>query len=81
MMAGMSKSCQILGKHLSFGNTVSHSHIRTRRRFLPNLHRKRYWAPSLQRHVTLMVSVKGMRTIDRRGIDAIVQELAARGEL
>jgi large subunit ribosomal protein L28 len=81
MMSRMSKTCQILGTHVSFGNSVSHSHIRTRRRFEPNLHRRRFWVPSLQRHVTLTVSVKGLRTIDRRGIEAVVQELSARGEI
>ena len=64
----MSKQCQILGTRASTGNRVSHSHRKTRRRFNPNLQTKRYWVPSLGRHVTLTVSVKGMKTIDRIGI-------------
>ena len=56
----MSKQCQILGTRASTGNRVSHSHRKTRRRFNPNLQTKRYWVPSLGRHVTLTVSVKGM---------------------
>ena len=69
----MSKQCQILGTRASTGNRVSHSHRKTRRRFNPNLQTKRYWVPSLGRHVTLTVSVKGMKTIDRIGITSDVR--------
>ena len=59
----MSKTCQILGTRAGVGNRVSHSHRKTRRTFAPNLQSKRYWVPSLQRHVTLTVSAKGIKTI------------------
>lgn len=71
----MSKQCQILGTRASTGNRVSHSHRKTRRRFNPNLQTKRYWVPSLGRHVTLTVSVKGMKTIDRIGIEAALARI------
>ncbi|MFT8592634.1 MAG: 50S ribosomal protein L28 [Bifidobacterium sp.] len=77
----MGKTCQVLGTHASFGNSVSHSHRKTRRRFRPNLQRKRYWVPSLNRFIVLQVSAKGIKTIDRRGIEAVVAGLRARGEL
>lgn len=76
----MSAHCQVLGTKPGFGNSVSHSHRRTRRRWNPNIQKKRYWVPSLGRHVTLRVSTKGIRTIDRRGIDVVVAEIRARGE-
>lgn len=77
----MSIHCQVLGTHAGRGNSVSHSHRKTRRTFEPNLQRKRYYAPSLGRVITLEVSAKGIKTIDRRGIDSIVAELVARGRL
>lgn len=71
----MSKQCQILGTRASTGNRVSHSHKKTRRTFSPNLQSKRYWVPSLQRHVTLTVSAKGIKTIDRIGIEAALARI------
>lgn len=76
----MSAHCQVTGAQPGFGHTISHSHRRTKRRFDPNVQRKRYWAPSLGRHVTLTVSARGIKTIDRRGIDAVVRDVLARGE-
>ncbi|MGL5810468.1 MAG: 50S ribosomal protein L28 [Nocardioides sp.] len=76
----MSRTCQVTGAAPTFGNAVSHSHRRTRRRWNVNVQDKRYWVPSLARHVTLRVSARGIKTIDRRGIDAIVAMLLARGE-
>ena len=76
----MSAHCQVTGRRPGFGNAVSHSHRRTSRRLNPNIQRKRYWVPSLGRFVTLNVSTKGIKTIDRRGIDVIVAEIRARGE-
>ncbi|GGC16104.1 50S ribosomal protein L28 [Cellulomonas carbonis] len=76
----MSARCQVLGTVPGFGHSISHSHVRTRRRFDPNVQRRRYWVPSLGRHVRLTVSARGIRTIDRRGIDAVVAEMLARGE-
>jgi large subunit ribosomal protein L28 len=62
------------------GNNVSHAKNRTRRRFLPNLHTHRFWVESEKRFVRLRVSSKGMRVIDKRGIDTVLAELRARGE-
>lgn len=76
----MSARCQVTGATPGFGHSISHSHRRTKRRFDPNIQRKRYWVPSLRRAVTLTVSARGIKTIDRRGIDAVVAELLARGE-
>ena len=76
----MSKVCQITGKRPITGNNVSHANNKTRRRFLPNLHTHRFWLESEQRFVRLRVSTNGMRIIDKKGIDQVVQELRARGE-
>jgi large subunit ribosomal protein L28 len=76
----MSAKCQVLGTTPGFGHAISHSHVRTKRRFDPNVQRKRYWVPSLGRHVRLTVSARGIKVIDRRGIDAVVAEILARGE-
>ncbi len=76
----MAQVCQVTGTRPAFGNNVSHSHRRTRRRFDVNIQRKRYWVASLGRHVTLRVSARGIKTIDRRGIESVVAELLARGE-
>ena len=62
------------------GNNVSHSKIRSRRRFLPNLHRRRFWVESENRWVKLRVSTKGLRIIDKKGIDVVLKDLRARGE-
>ena len=77
----MARTCQVTGARPGFGNNVSHSHRRTRRRFDVNIQRKRYWVPSLGRHVTLRVSTRGIRTIDQRGIEAVVADLRSRGEI
>ncbi|GAA2178715.1 50S ribosomal protein L28 [Brooklawnia cerclae] len=76
----MHARCQVLGTSPGFGNSVSHSHRRTRRRWDPNVQRKRYWVPSLGRNVTLTVSARGIKTIDRLGIDEVVRRIRARGE-
>lgn len=76
----MSRHCQVTGAVPGFGHSISHSHRRTKRRFDVNVQRRRYWVPSLRRSVTLRVSARGMKTIDRRGIDAVVAEMLARGE-
>ncbi|WP_017615475.1 50S ribosomal protein L28 [Nocardiopsis salina] len=76
----MSRVCQVTGKKPAFGNNVSHSNRRTRRRFNPNIQTKRYWLPTEDRHVKLRVSTKGMKTIDARGIERVVAEIRARGE-
>ncbi|WP_293781554.1 50S ribosomal protein L28 [uncultured Aeromicrobium sp.] len=76
----MARHCQVTGAKPGFGHHVSHSHRRTPRRFDPNIQRKTYWVPSLGRRVTLTVSARGIKTIDRRGIDAVVARILARGE-
>ena len=76
----MSKVCQVTGKRPVTGNNVSHSQRKTRRRFLPNLHTHRFWVESEKRFVRLRTSAKGMRIIDKRGIDAVLTEIRARGE-
>ncbi|MGA9855130.1 MAG: 50S ribosomal protein L28 [Gammaproteobacteria bacterium] len=76
----MSRVCQVTGKGPITGNTVSHANNKTRRRFLPNLHTHRFWLDSEQRFVTLRVSTKGMRTIDKLGIEQVVADLRAHGE-
>jgi large subunit ribosomal protein L28 len=63
------------------GNNISHSHVRTKRRFDINIQTKRYWVPSEKRFVTLTLSAKGIKTVDQRGIEAVVKDLRARGEL
>jgi large subunit ribosomal protein L28 len=76
----MSKVCQVTGKRPITGNNVSHAHNKTKRRFLPNLHRKRFWVESENRWVRLRISSNGMRTIDKKGIDAVLAEMRANGE-
>lgn len=76
----MSRVCQVTGKRPITGNNVSHANNRTRRRFLPNLHVHRFWVESEQRFVSLRVSCNGMRTIDKKGIDAVLADLRNRGE-
>ncbi|MEU5562568.1 MULTISPECIES: 50S ribosomal protein L28 [Micromonospora] len=75
----MSRRCDVTGAQPGFGNAVSHSHRRTRRRWNPNLQRHRYWLPSERRWITLTLTAKALRTVDRRGIEAIVAELRGRG--
>ncbi len=75
----MSRTCQVTGARPGFGNNVPHSHRRTRRRFDVNVQRKRYWVPSLGRQITLTVSARGIKTIDRRGIEVVVAELLRGG--
>ncbi|HHB12876.1 MAG TPA: 50S ribosomal protein L28 [Chromatiales bacterium] len=76
----MSRVCQVTGKRPASGNNVSHAHNKTRRRFLPNLHTRRFWVESENRWVRLRVSTKGLRIIDKKGIDAVLAEMRARGE-
>jgi large subunit ribosomal protein L28 len=76
----MSRVCQVTGKRPVSGNNVSHSNIKSKRRFLPNLHNHRFWVESENRWVKLRVSTKGLRIIDKNGIDAVLKDLRARGE-
>ena len=75
----MSRVCQVTGKRPVAGNNVSHAHNKTRRRFLPNLHSRRFWVESEQRWVRLRVSSKGVRIIDKLGIDAVLADIRKRG--
>ena len=76
----MSRVCQVTGKRTTSGNNVSHAMNKTRRRFMPNLHERRFWGASENRWVKLRVSTKGLRTIDKNGIDAVLADLRKRGE-
>jgi large subunit ribosomal protein L28 len=76
----MSAHCQLTGRKPGFGNSISHSHRRTSRRFDPNIQRKRYWLPSEGRYVRLTLSAKGIKTIDAMGIEKAVAVMRARGE-
>ncbi|MDE0153085.1 MAG: 50S ribosomal protein L28 [Gammaproteobacteria bacterium] len=76
----MSRICQVTGKRPMSGNNVSHAHNKTRRRFLPNLHTQRFWVESENRWVKLRVSRKGMRIIDKKGIEVVLNEIRSRGE-
>lgn len=76
----MARVCQVTGKRPISGNNVSHAKNRTRRRFLPNLHQHRFWLQAEKRFVTLRVSSKGMRIIDKLGIEQVLADMRARGE-
>jgi large subunit ribosomal protein L28 len=76
----MASVCQVTGRTTRFGKQVSHSHRRTSRTWKPNVQTKRYWLEGEGRWVRLQVSTKGMRTISKRGIEAVVADLRARGE-
>jgi large subunit ribosomal protein L28 len=76
----VSGHCQVTGRTVGFGNTVSHSHRRTRRRWSPNIQTKTYFLPSEGRRVKLRVSAKGIKVIDRDGIEAVVARLRREGQ-
>ena len=75
----MARVCQVTGKRPVTGNNVSHAKNRTRRRFLPNLHQHRFWVESEKRFVSLRVSSKGMRIIDKKGIEQVLEDIRAAG--
>ncbi len=76
----MPRVCQITGKRTVSGNNVSHANNRTKRTFKPNIHDRRFWVESEKRWVRLRVSHKGLRIIDKKGIDSVLKDLRARGE-
>ena len=76
----MSRVCQVTGKRPITGNNVSHAKNHTRRRFLPSIHSHRFWLEAEQRYVKLRVSAKGMRIIDKHGIEKVLADLRKRGE-
>ncbi len=75
----MSRVCQVTGKRPMSGNNVSHAHNKTRRRFLPNIHSHRFWLEAEKRYVKLRVSAKGMRIIDKHGIEKVLADMKKRG--
>ncbi len=77
----MARVCQVTGKAPMVGNKVSHANNRTKRRFLPNLQYRRFWVESENRFVRLRVSNAGLRIIDKNGIDTVLVDLRARGEI
>lgn len=77
----MSKICQITGKVPVTGNNVSHANNKTKRRFMPNLHTQRFFVPSLKKWVKLRLSAKGMRIINKLGIEKVVADLTAQGKI
>ena len=76
----MARVCAVTGKTPMVGNNVSHANNRTRRRFMPNLQRRKFWVESENRWVSLRLSNAGLRTIDKKGIDVVLAELRSRGE-
>ena len=76
----MARFCQVTGKGPMSGNNVSHANNKTRRRWLPNLHDRRFWVASENRWIKLRLSNNALRTIDKNGIDAVLADLRKRGE-
>lgn len=76
----MSRVCQVTGKRPITGNNVSHANNKTKRRFLPNIQHHRFWVEEEQRFVSLKLTPRGMRTIDKLGIKAVLDKLRAKGE-
>ena len=76
----MSKVCQVTGKMPQSGNNVSHANNRVKRKFFPNLHTHRFWVETENRFVSLKLSTKGMRIIDKKGLDEVLKEIRSRGE-
>lgn len=76
----MSKVCELTGKRPIVGNNVSHSNRKTKRRFVPNLQKKRFFVPELDQWITLKIATSAMRTIDKKGIYNYLKELEAKGE-
>lgn len=76
----MAKVCVVTGKKPMFGNNVSHANNKTRRRFEPNLHDKRFWLPSEKRFIRLRVSTKAIKIINKKGIEAVVAEMRKEGK-
>jgi len=76
----MARVCQVTGKAPMVGNNVSHANNRTKRRFLPNLQRRRFWVESENRWISLRLTTNALRTIDKNGIDVVLAQLRAKGE-
>ena len=76
----MSRVCDITGKKPATGNRVSHANNKKRRRFLPNLHTQRFWLETERRWVSLRVSTRGLRTIEKNGIESVIADLRSKGK-
>ncbi|TAL60830.1 MAG: 50S ribosomal protein L28 [Legionella sp.] len=76
----MSRVCQVTGKRPMTGNKVSHANNKTKRRFLPNIQEHRFWVEEENRFVSLKLTTKGMRIIDKLGITAVLAKIRAKGE-
>jgi len=76
----MARVCQVTGKTPMVGNNVSHANNKTKRRFMPNLQRRRIWVESENRWVSLRLTNAGLRTLDKKGIEVVLAELRSRGE-
>ena len=76
----MARVCQVTGKSTITGHNVSHAHNKTKRKFLPNLHNRRFWVESENRWVRLRISSAGLRLIDKKGIDQVLSDMRARGK-
>lgn len=77
----MARVCQVTGKAPMVGHHVSHANNKTKRRFMPNLQYRRFWVESENRWVRLRLTTVGLRTVDKIGIDAVLADLRARGEI
>jgi large subunit ribosomal protein L28 len=77
----MSRICQITGKKMMVGNSVSHSNIKTKRKFYPNLQTKKFYIPEEDKYITLKVSAAGIRTINKKGVSAAMKEAKEKGYL
>ena len=75
----MSRVCEVTDKKVMHGNNVSHAHNKTRRKFDVNLQKKTFWVDSLNKSITLRVSAKGLRIIDKKGIDVVIRDLVSQG--
>ena len=75
----MSRVCEVTGKKVMYGNNVSHAHNKSRRKFNVNLQKKTFWVDSLNKSITLRVSAKGLRIIDKKGIDVVIRDLMSQG--
>jgi large subunit ribosomal protein L28 len=77
----MARVCQVTGKKPMVGNNVSHANNRTKRRFLPNLQYRRFWLENEKRWISLRISMAALRTIDKKGIEVVLEEMRASGAL
>ena len=77
----MARVCQVTGKKPMVGNNISHAHNKTKRRFLPNLQNRKFWVESENRWISMRITNAALRTINKNGIDAVLSDLRARGEI